>query len=115
MLETGPIGDYPQGMSRLFDDEIRLVLKDLPDWRYFANALHKEFRFRGFEAAIAFINRVADRAIAAGHHPDIELHYDRVILSLTTHDDGGVSAKDVALAREIDKVVAWKSTNSNAN
>jgi 4a-hydroxytetrahydrobiopterin dehydratase len=115
MVETPPTPDYPLPMSRLYDDEIRLVLKDLPDWRYFANALHKEFRFRGFQAAIAFVNRVADEAIAARHHPDIELHYDRVILSLTTHADGGVSAKDVSLARAIDKVVEWKSTSSNAN
>jgi len=115
MLETPPTADYPFPMSRLFDDEIRLVLKDLPDWRYFANALHREFRFLGFEAAIAFVNRVADQAISQGHHPDIELHYNRVILSLTTHDDGGVSAKDVSLARAIDKVVEWKSTPSNAN
>lgn len=92
-------------MSRLFDDEVRLALKDLPDWKFFGNALHKTFRFRGFRAAIAFVNRVAEQAIAAGHHPDIEIHYDRVILSLSTHDDGGVSAKDVALARAIEGVV----------
>jgi 4a-hydroxytetrahydrobiopterin dehydratase len=93
-------------MSRLFDDEVRLALKDLPEWKFFGNALHKTFRFRGFRAAMAFVNRVAEQAIAAGHHPDIEIHYDRVILSLSTHDDGGVSAKDVALARAIESVVA---------
>jgi 4a-hydroxytetrahydrobiopterin dehydratase len=91
-------------MSRLHDDEVRLALKDLPDWKYFANALHKDFRFRGFRAAIAFVNRVAEQATAAGHHPDIEIHYDRVMLSLSTHDVGGVSVKDIALAQAIETV-----------
>ena len=91
-------------MSRLHDDEVRLALKDLPDWKYFANAIHKDFRFRGFRAAIAFVNRVAEQATAAGHHPDIEIHYDRVHLSLTTHSDGGVTEKDVALAHAIEDV-----------
>jgi 4a-hydroxytetrahydrobiopterin dehydratase len=92
-------------MSKLFDDEVRLALKDLPEWRYFGNALHKQFRFRGFRAAIAFVNRVAEEASAAGHHPDIEIHFDRVMLALSTHDDGGVSAKDVKLAQAIERVI----------
>jgi 4a-hydroxytetrahydrobiopterin dehydratase len=91
-------------MTRLSDAEIRAVLTELPGWAHFGNALHKEFRFRGFRAAIAFINRVAEQAIAAAHHPDIESHYDRVILSLTTSDEGGVTAKDLDLARAIDRV-----------
>ncbi|HEX6844498.1 MAG TPA: 4a-hydroxytetrahydrobiopterin dehydratase [Actinomycetota bacterium] len=92
-------------MSKLFDDEVRLALKDLPDWRFFGNALHKQFRFRGFRAAMAFVNRVADEASTAGHHPDIEIHVDRVMLSLSTHDDGGVSAKDIKLAQAIERVI----------
>ena len=85
-------------------DEINVALGDLPGWRSFANALHKEFRFRGFRAAIAFVNRVAEQAIAAAHHPDIEIHYDRVHLSLSTHSDGGITEKDVALAHAIEDV-----------
>lgn len=101
-------------MSKLFDDEIGLALKDLPDWRYFGNALHKQFRFRGFRAAIAFVNRVAGEASAAGHHPDIEIHVDRVMLSLSTNDDGGVSAKDVQLAQAIERVVEPADVPSTA-
>jgi 4a-hydroxytetrahydrobiopterin dehydratase len=86
------------------DTEIRAALGDLPEWRSFGNALHKEFRFRGFRAAIAFVNRIAEQASAKGHHPDIEIHYDRVIVSLSTHDAGGVTARDVELARAIDGV-----------
>ena len=81
-----------------------MALRDLPEWESFGGALHKEFRFRGFRAAIAFVNRVAEQAIAAGHHPDIEIHYDRVHLSLSTHSDGGVTEKDVALAHAIEDV-----------
>jgi 4a-hydroxytetrahydrobiopterin dehydratase len=88
----------------LSEGEIRRHLGDLPEWRYFANGLHKEFRFRGFRASIAFVDRLAEQASAAGHHPDIEIHFNRVIVSLTTHDAGGVTAKDVQLAKAIERV-----------
>jgi 4a-hydroxytetrahydrobiopterin dehydratase len=88
----------------LHEDEIRLALRDLPGWSHFGNALHKRYSFRGFRAAMAFINRVAEQAIAAAHHPDIEVHYDQVMLSLATHDEGGVTEKDVALAHAIERV-----------
>jgi 4a-hydroxytetrahydrobiopterin dehydratase len=91
-------------MTRLSDAEIRAVLTELPGWTHFGHALHKEFRFRGFRAAIAFINRLAEEAIAAGHHPDLENHGGRVIVSLTTHDAGGVTGKDTDLARAIERV-----------
>ena len=96
----------------LHDEEIRMALRDLPGWRAFGNALHKEFTFRGFRAAIAFINRVAEQAVAAAHHPDIENHYDRVMLSLTTHDQGGITEKDIALAHAIERVVEPSSQSS---
>lgn len=102
-------------MSKLFDDEVRLALKELPDWRHFGNALHKQFRFRGFRATIAFVNRVAEEASAAGHYPDIEIHVDRVMLSLTTHDDGGVSAEDIKLAQAIQRVIVPADAPSTAN
>jgi 4a-hydroxytetrahydrobiopterin dehydratase len=92
-------------MPKLGNDEIALALRDLPEWRHLAHGLHKEFTFRGFRDAIAFIDRIAEKAIAAGHHPDIENHYNRVVLSLSTHEEGGVTEKDVALAAEIESVV----------
>ncbi len=92
-------------MAKLKDDEVAMALRELPGWRHFADGLHKEFTFRGFRAAIAFVDRVAEKAIAANHHPDIENHYNRVLLSLSTHEDGGVTDKDVALAAEIESVV----------
>ena len=92
-------------MTRLSDDEVHAALADrLPGWTYEENTLRKEFTFRGFLAAIAFIDRLAQKAHAARHHPDLENHYNRVLVSLTTHDEGGVTSADVALAREIESV-----------
>jgi 4a-hydroxytetrahydrobiopterin dehydratase len=91
-------------VTRLSDAQIRAALTELPGWRFFGDALHKEFNYRGFRAAIAFINRVAEQAIAAAHHPDIENHSNRVILSLTTHSEGGVTEKDLDLARAIERI-----------
>jgi 4a-hydroxytetrahydrobiopterin dehydratase len=71
-------------------------------WTFLGNAIHRDFTFPGFRSAISFVNRVAESAEGAGHHPDIEIHYNRVYLSLSTHDAGGVTEKDIALAAEID-------------
>jgi 4a-hydroxytetrahydrobiopterin dehydratase len=92
-------------MPRLTDAQVRDALAEgLHGWSYDGNAIRKEFTFRGFLAAIAFIDRLAPKAHAARHHPDLENHYNRVLVSLTTHDEGGVTASDVALAHEIESV-----------
>ncbi len=92
-------------MTRLSDDEVRVALEEhLPGWEYVHGAIRKEYTFKGFKAAIAFIDRLAEEAHAARHHPDLENHYNRVVVSLTTHDDGGVTDLDVALARAIEGV-----------
>lgn len=88
----------------LTEGEIRHHLGELRGWRFLANGLHKEFPFRGFRAAIAFVNRMAEQAAAVGHHPDIEIHDGRVIVSLSTSIAGGVTGKDVELARAIERV-----------
>jgi 4a-hydroxytetrahydrobiopterin dehydratase len=89
--------------ERLDHDAIRGALGDLPGWTYEDDALRKEFRLGGFKAAIGFINRVADLATQARHHPDIENRYDVVTLTLQTHDAGGVTRKDLELARAIEQ------------
>jgi 4a-hydroxytetrahydrobiopterin dehydratase len=103
-MADGSGGSGGSGGERLSEGEIRQRLDRLPDWRHFADALHKEFRFRGFRAAIGFVNRMAEQATAKGHHPDIEIHVNRVIVSLTSHEAGGVTEKDVELAAAIDSV-----------
>jgi 4a-hydroxytetrahydrobiopterin dehydratase len=90
----------------LTDDEIRSELGGLPGWELRDSAIRKEFTFKGFRAAIGFIDRLAEVAIAARHHPDLENHYNRVLVSLTSHDAGGVTSADLALARGIEAVAA---------
>jgi len=91
-------------MAKLTEAELKVVLDEMQGWTSLSSAIHREFTFAGFRSAIAFVDRVADLAESAGHHPDIEIHYNRVYLSLSTHDAGGVTDKDVALAAEIDLV-----------
>ena len=92
-------------MAKLEDGELRLLMRDLEGWKHLRDAIHKDFKFKGFKSAIAFVNRIAELATAAGHHPDLEIHYNRVVVSLSTHDAGGVTPRDISLAAEIDRAV----------
>jgi 4a-hydroxytetrahydrobiopterin dehydratase len=91
-------------VARLSDEEIAAALADgdLPGWHRDGERITKEFRFRDFVEAIAFIDRLVTPAEAANHHPDLENHYNRVRVSLGAWDEGGVTEKDVALARAIE-------------
>jgi 4a-hydroxytetrahydrobiopterin dehydratase len=93
-------------VARLSDEEIREGLAGLDGWERDGEAIRKEFTFAGFRAAIAFIDRLAEVAIASRHHPDLENHYNRVVVSLTSHDAGGVTPADLSLARGIEAVAA---------
>jgi 4a-hydroxytetrahydrobiopterin dehydratase len=94
-------------MSKLSDDEIEWALAagDLPGWRLGKREVFKNFKFPSFMEAVAFINRVAEKAEAANHHPDLENHYNRVRIGLQTWNESAVTEKDLALAREIESVV----------
>lgn len=92
-------------MALLTDDEIEKRLKDFRGWSRDGDAITKEYKFKDFVAAIAFVRRVADRAEEAGHHPDIEIHYNRVRLTLSTHSEGGITEKDTAAAASFDDAV----------
>ncbi len=83
-------------------------LAALPQWQLLADgrALHRSFRFADFSAAWGFMTRVALLAEAQNHHPDWRNVYNRVEITLTTHDSGGLTARDVTLARAIDALVA---------
>jgi 4a-hydroxytetrahydrobiopterin dehydratase len=83
--------------------EIDEVLRDLPEWKLQGGKLVREWSFKDFVEAMAFVNRVAGVAEAAGHHPDIDIRYNKVILGLVSHDAGGITGRDVAMARQIDK------------
>ena len=85
----------------------RAALATLDGWREAADgrAIEKDFRFADFGAAFAFMTRVALLAERRNHHPDWRNVYDRVEVTLTTHDAGGVTERDIALARLIDAAV----------
>ena len=92
-------------MPGLSHEEIEKALADLPGWRYERGEIFKQFKFATFMDAIAFIDRVADRADELDHHPDLENHYNRVRIGLHTWNEDAVTAKDVALAHQIEQVL----------
>jgi 4a-hydroxytetrahydrobiopterin dehydratase len=89
-------------MPRLTDDQARERAAALDGWELRGTAIRKQYRFDGFPAAIAFVNRVAELAEQADHHPDVLIEYDKVTLTLTSHDTGGLTERDFRLARRID-------------
>jgi 4a-hydroxytetrahydrobiopterin dehydratase len=91
-------------MALLDPDEIARSLAGT-QWRPAADAIEREWRFADFAAAIAFVNRVAEAAEAADHHPDVLVHgYNRVRLTLSTHSEGGVTRADLELAHALDRL-----------
>ena len=85
-------------MSALSTQEIDSRLKNLAGWQIESGELVRTFQFADFRAALGFVNAVGELAEQAGHHPDIDIRYNRVRLSLVTHDAGGLTAKDFDLA-----------------
>jgi 4a-hydroxytetrahydrobiopterin dehydratase len=77
-----------------------------PDWKLVDGALVKTVTCAGFVGSLAFVNEVGALAQAADHHPDIDIRYNQVKLSLVTHDSGGITQKDIDLATRIDGVSA---------
>jgi 4a-hydroxytetrahydrobiopterin dehydratase len=83
----------------LTPSEIEVALRSLPEWTSDGKSFRRTYTFPGFLDAVAFVNHLAGIAEAQGHHPDISVSNNRVSLSLTTHDAGGLTAKDLAFAR----------------
>jgi len=86
----------------LSDIAIQRELGTLPGWARRGDVLTRMYTFRNFAESMRFVNRVADAAEAADHHPDIDIRYAKVTLTLSTHSAGGITDKDIALARSID-------------
>jgi 4a-hydroxytetrahydrobiopterin dehydratase len=92
------------GASLITMDEARIgpALASLPQWKRGGQIISRTYEFADFPAAMKFVNAVADLAEQAQHHPDIDVRWNKVTLALTTHDAGGLTEKDIALARECD-------------
>lgn len=95
-------------VERLTDEQRDAALAELPDWAHDVqrDAFRRVFTFDDFTQAFAFMTRVALLAEKADHHPEWSNVYNRVDIRLTTHDAGGLSARDVALAKAIDALTA---------
>jgi 4a-hydroxytetrahydrobiopterin dehydratase len=91
-------------VATLTDDQIREALADLPGWRHDRGEIFKQYKFPTFLDAIAFIDRLAEVAEEANHHPDLENHYNRVRVALHTWSEDAVTEKDLALAHRIEAV-----------
>jgi 4a-hydroxytetrahydrobiopterin dehydratase len=89
-------------MALLGDDRVGNELSSLPGWAREGNAIVKRYDFPNFVAAIDFVRKVADRAEAVNHHPDIAIHYNKVTLTLSTHSEGGITEKDIDCAKSFD-------------
>ncbi len=89
----------------LSDDEIRAGLADLPGWDRRDDEIEKRFELPSFPDAIAFVTRVGFLAEKANHHPDLDVRWRKVRVALSTHSEGGITGKDLALAGEIEGVV----------
>lgn len=88
----------------LSDAAIAARLEALPGWRRAGSALVKEFTFAGFPEAVAFVSRLVAPSEAADHHPDLAIHYRRVVVTFTTHSAGGITAKDFTGAADAEAV-----------
>jgi len=88
----------------LTDTEIQERAKQLEGWTVEGKELRLTRKFKDFVEAIAFVNQLVEPAEAAGHHPDLEISYNKVTLTLTTHDAGGLTSQDFDLAQVIFKI-----------
>lgn len=91
-------------MTKLSEPEIREAIHELPGWVDQDGKLTKTFTHSSFPEAIVFVNAVAHIAELANHHPDIDVRYSNITLSLVTHDEGGITPRDVALARQVEAI-----------
>lgn len=92
-------------MQKLETPQIEERLKQIPEWSETNGAIQRTFLFKDFTGSIRFVNKVAELAEAMDHHPDILIRYNKVTLTLSTHDAGGITGKDFDLATKADKAV----------
>ena len=91
-------------MARITADAARVRLQKLPGGELSGDAITRQFTFKGFPEAIAFVVRLAFDAESVDHHPDIHINYKRVRLTYSTHSEGGLTEKDFAGAERADAV-----------
>jgi 4a-hydroxytetrahydrobiopterin dehydratase len=89
-------------MKKLNSTQIKTALSSIPQWKRKGLEISRTYQFEDFLDAVKFVNAVARLAEKAQHHPDIDIRWNKVMLTLSTHDAGGLTDKDFTLARKID-------------
>ena len=95
---------FATGQMKLDETKIKAALAALPDWKRDGDTIARTFQFQSFPAAMKFVNAVAVLAEQAQHHPDVDIRWNKVTLALSTHDSGGLTEKDFAMARQCDEL-----------
>lgn len=95
-------------MERMSDDEIKKAMQAVPEWTETGGTIHRTYQFANFVESMAFVNAIAGVAETDQHHPDILVRWNKVTLTLSTHDAGGITAKDFAMAAAADRLAAGK-------
>ena len=91
-------------MAELTSEQIKAALPAVKDWKKQSASITRTFQFKDFAAAMDFVNKLAQAAEAANHHPDIDIRWNKVTLTLATHNEGGLTQKDFDLARKLDEL-----------
>lgn len=92
-------------MAQLLNEtEIQTQLSQLSDWTQEGKLIKCTRKFKGFPEAVEFVNKLVEPAESAGHHPDLEISYNTVVIKMTSHDAGGLTEKDFNLARTISSI-----------
>ena len=92
-------------MAVLTDEQVDAALPDLDGWEHSDGTLHRSIKFPAFLDGIDSVRRVGERAEQKDHHPDIDIRWRTVTFTLVTHSEGGITEKDLEMAREIDSIV----------
>ena len=88
-------------MARLSDEEIEQGLAQLDGWERAGDAIRRDFKLDDFTGSVDVVNRLTPEAEEMNHHPDLEISWDTVTVTITTHSEGGLTANDLELARRI--------------
>lgn len=91
---------------KLSEEQINKILPQIPGWSREGSQIVRELKFDNFKSAMSFVNRVADAAETMDHHPDILIHgWNHVRLNVMTHSQGGLTEKDITLARQVNQLI----------
>ncbi|MDQ4071265.1 MAG: 4a-hydroxytetrahydrobiopterin dehydratase [Actinomycetota bacterium] len=91
-------------MARMADEEIEARLEDLEGWERSGDSIRKQFKLDDFVGSVEFVNRLVAPAEDMGHHPDLEISWNKVTVSLSTHSQGGLTEADFDLAARIEAI-----------